>query len=372
MRQPSEKILVRGVNWLGDAVMTTQALQRIREAFPDAQITLLSPAKLAALFEHHPAVDSVMAVPATDSILQVAGKIRAERFDRGLVLPNSFRSALELALGGVRKRIGYAGNGRSPLLHQKVERPSVEAMRKRTVAQIQQLRAGKNQKRQSYPLEAHHLHQYLNLAKAFGASNELCAPTLRVLDTEITATQRKLNVSGRGGPVFALNPGAEYGPAKRWPAESFIETAVQVQNQTQCRWLVVGGPNDRELTTKIVAGINRRINATSVPAKNLAGETSLRELMAVLASAQLLLTNDTGPMHVAAALGTPVVVPFGSTSFELTGPGLPGDPRHQFLKGQAACAPCFLRECPVDFLCMNSISVASAVKAVLHLVSPAR
>ena len=314
MTRKTEKILIRGVNWLGDAVMTTPALQRIREAFPESEITLLSPAKLAALFEHHPAVDCVMAIPATDSILKVASRIRAERFDRGLILPNSFRSAFELALGGVRNRTGYAGNGRSLLLRQSVKRPVVEAMRKRTVGEIQHLRSEKNQKRQAYPLEAHHLHQYLNLANGFGASAELCAPSLRVFDTEIAAIQRKLNLSGRGGPVFALNPGAEYGPAKRWPAESFIETAVQVQNQMQCRWLVVGGPNDRELTTKIVAGINRRISATSVPAKNLAGETSLRELMALLASVRLLLTNDTGPMHLLATVGCPAVVLFSQDS----------------------------------------------------------
>ena len=98
---------------------------------------------------------------------------------------------------------------------------------------------------------------------------------------------------------------------------------------------------------------------------NLAGQTSLRELMALLKLCRVLLTNDTGPMHVAAALGTPVVVPFGSTSPELTGPGLPGDPRHRLLKSDAPCSPCFLRECPIDFRCMNGISVERVVEAVL-------
>ena len=99
---------------------------------------------------------------------------------------------------------------------------------------------------------------------------------------------------------------------------------------------------------------------------NLAGKTSLRELMALLKSCRVLLTNDTGPMHVAAALGTPVVVPFGSTSPELTGPGLPGDPRHRLLKSAAPCSPCFLRECPIDFRCLTGISVASVVDAVIQ------
>jgi heptosyltransferase-2 len=101
---------------------------------------------------------------------------------------------------------------------------------------------------------------------------------------------------------------------------------------------------------------------------NLAGKTSLRELMALLKICRVLLTNDTGPMHVAAALGTPVVVPFGSTSPELTGPGLPGDSRHRLLKSDAPCSPCFLRECPIDFRCLNGISVERVVEAVLSAI----
>ena len=101
---------------------------------------------------------------------------------------------------------------------------------------------------------------------------------------------------------------------------------------------------------------------------NLAGKTSLRELMALLKLCRVLLTNDSGPMHVAAALGTPVVVPFGSTSPELTGPGLPGDARHRLLKSDAPCAPCFLRECPIDFRCLNGITVERVVEAVLQAI----
>jgi heptosyltransferase-2 len=104
-----------------------------------------------------------------------------------------------------------------------------------------------------------------------------------------------------------------------------------------------------------------------LPAICLAGKTTLRELCVVLKRAELLLTNDTGPMHLAAALNTPVIVPFGSTSAELTGPGLPGDTRHRLLMGQAPCAPCFLRECPIDFRCMNGITADSVVAAVLEV-----
>ena len=124
---------------------------------------------------------------------------------------------------------------------------------------------------------------------------------------------------------------------------------------------IFGGANDRALGDEIARSIGGRV-------VNLAGKTSLRELMALLKRCSVLLTNDTGPMHAAAALGTPVVVPFGSTSPELTGPGLPGDPRHRLLKSEAPCSPCFLRECPIDFRCLNGISSDLAVAAVIEAV----
>ena len=126
---------------------------------------------------------------------------------------------------------------------------------------------------------------------------------------------------------------------------------MALHERTRCQWLIVGGPAERALADTIASEITRR----GVAGTNLAGQTSLRELCATLKACALLLTNDSGPMHVAAAVGTPVVVPFGSTSPELTGPW--GDNlRHQIIIGNAPCAPCFLRDCPIDFRCMTSIS----------------
>src|SRR5208283_4678389 len=141
-------------------------------------------------------------------------------------------------------------------------------------------------------------------------------------------------------------------------------SAREIQRRTNCAWILFGGKSDQPLT----AQIESQIRNSKFEIRNLAGKTSLRELMAVLKSCRVLLTNDTGPMHVAAALGTPVVVPFGSTSPELTGPGLPGDPHHQLLTSAAPCAPCFRRACPIDFRCMTGISVERVVEAVLSLV----
>ena len=163
-------------------------------------------------------------------------------------------------------------------------------------------------------------------------------------------------------PIFGLNPGAEYGPAKRWPVEKFIAAAKEIQQRTNCAWLLFGGKSD---------AAHHQPNRIRNPQSAIRNFQSGRQNFAprtdgALKLCRVLLTNDTGPMHVAAALGTPVVVPFGSTSPELTGPGLPGDPRHRLLKSDAPCSPCFLRECPIDFRCMNGISVERVVEAVMH------
>jgi heptosyltransferase-2 len=146
--------------------------------------------------------------------------------------------------------------------------------------------------------------------------------------------------------------------------EKFIAAAREIQQRTDCVWILFGGKSDAFITDQIESASGQR----SATCFNLAGKTSLRELMALLKLCHVLLTNDTGPMHVAAAVGTPVVVPFGSTSPELTGPGLPGDLRHRLLKSAAPCSPCFLRACPIDFRCMNGIHVERVVATVLAAI----
>lgn len=362
------RILVRGVNWLGDAVMSTPALLRLREKFPGAQITLLCPKKLSELWLHHPAVDEVLPFAKDESLFAIARKLRAARFDLALVLPNSPRSALEVFLAGVPQRIGYSRPWRNFFLTQTVApRPEAVKMRKKTVAEIHRLVAG--EAIDSWKLaignpKAHQIHEYLSLAAALGANPEPLAPQLAVTAEEIIAAKEKFDLARITGPILGLNPGAEYGPAKRWPAERFIAAANGIQKQTNCVWLIFGGKNDSTTAAQIESAIGNRQSAI-----NVAGQTSLRELMALLKLCRALLTNDTGPMHVAAALGTPVVALFGSTSPELTGPGLPGDPRHRLLKSDAPCSPCFLRECPIDFRCMTGISVERVAAAVVDTLS---
>jgi heptosyltransferase-2 len=376
------RILVRGVNWLGDAVMITPALHRLREKFPQARITLLTHEKLAELWKHQPSLDDTLSFAAGESVWSVCRRLRGEQFDLALVLPNSPRAALEAWLARIPQRIGYARPWRNWFLTRMVaSRFGWTPMRKLSAREVR-LRTS-----EASPITfhvsrfagqgAHQIHEYLHLVAAVGASAEPLAPSLEVTPAEIADAERaflagQLNgLSSKQPPLFfGLNPGAEYGPAKRWPVDRFIEAARQIQQRADCTWLIFGSKADlptAEAIHSALLGASERNADGRAPRSgvlNLAGKTSLRELMALLKLCRVLLTNDTGPMHVAAALGTPVVVPFGSTSPELTGPGLPGDARHRLLKSAVPCSPCFRRKCPIDFRCMASITVDQVVGAV--------
>lgn len=359
---PPRRILVRGVNWLGDAVMTTPALLSLREKFPDAHVTLLTPVKLAELWRHHPAVNETILFTSEEGVFGVAKKLKAGKFDLALVFPNSPRSALEVFWAGIPQRIGYARPLRNFFLTRPIPpRQNIVAMRKRSESEIKTLISQPLVTPRSIPPSSHHIHDYLHLAAALGANPEPLAPQLFVIPEEVDAAAKQFGLDQIASPIFGLNPGAEYGPAKRWPAENFIAAAKEIHHRTGCTWLLFGGKSDSPITASIAS----TLQASRIGCHDLAGRTSLRELMALLKLCRVLLTNDTGPMHVAAALDTPVVVPFGSTSPELTGPGLPGDPRHHLFKPTAACSPCFLRECPIDFRCMKSLAPESIVQAVL-------
>jgi heptosyltransferase-2 len=373
------RILVRGVNWLGDAVMSTPALLRLREAHPLAHITLLTHAKLAEIWNGHPAVNAVETFGHLDPFWTVGRKLRVGNFEAALILPNSTRSAAEAWFARIPRRVGYAGNWRTFLLTDPVTR-RVEAvkMHKRSLGEINHLiKARPPVSPAKLPLAAHHIFQYLHLATALGARPEPLAPYLHVSDAAVRAFAAKfgLATSPSNGPWLGLNTGAEYGPAKRWPMERFIDAASMIQQKLNCRWLIFGVASDAKACERIAGRLQQAAGVAvrgEPRALNLAGKTSLAELAAGLKSCRVLLTNDSGPMHVAGAVGTTVVVPFGSTSPELTGPGLPGDPRHQLLRANVSCSPCFLRECPIDFRCMTGITVEEVSAAVLRAVASAK
>jgi len=367
-----ERILVRGVNWLGDAVMTTPALQRLREAHPRAHVALLTHPKLADLWTHHPDVDQVLTWTPGDGVRAVARRLRELDFTVALVLPNSPRSAIEMWLAGIPRRIGHARSWRSLFLTEQVAPPPhAQAMHKRSVAEIRRLlQASPSPATPAIPAVAHHVHQYLNLVATLGARQDPVAPRLRVTPAEVAAVQRRFGRAGDGAVprprLLGINPGAEYGPAKRWPRDRFIAAAAEVRQAIGCDVWVFGGANDVALAEGITAEVSARTPGRGGIVRSLAGQTSLRDLCAALKACDVVLTNDSGPMHVAAAVGTRVVVPFGSTSPELTGPGMPGVTGQGVVRVPVPCAPCFRRECPIDFRCMTGIRVETIVAEVLQ------
>jgi heptosyltransferase-2 len=367
MPQPSEQILVRGVNWLGDAVMTTPALRRLREAKPSARITLFTHEKLAGLWTGQPFIDEVMTFSNADNPWQVSRRVRERNFTCAVVFPNSIRSALELWLARIPRRIGFARPGRGLFLTDALPpRRDAVPMRKRSVAEIRRLIAT-NAPPETIPAAANHIHDYLFLTAALGASATPIAPRIFVTDQQTAALCQKLHLENASAerPWFGLNPGAEYGPAKRWPANRFAAAAVILQKHAHCRWLIFGGPGDVASAEKITAEICHGGGAPG-DVLNLAGKTTLNELAAALKMCRLVLSNDTGPMHLAAAVGTPVVVPFGSTSPELTAPVFSAPVK--IVRVPVPCAPCFRRECPIDLRCLEEIKITQVVSAATEIL----
>jgi heptosyltransferase-2 len=367
------RILVRGVNWLGDAVMTTPALRRLRERFPGAHISLFGPEKIAELWLGHPGVDATITFTPGESPRAIAPRLREGKFDLALILPNSPRSALETWLAGVPQRVGYAGSWRRLLLTRAVRaRPESVRMRQRSVGEIRRL-VRKGGAREKTPDLAHQIHEYLHLVGVLGCDATPVPPRLAVSreerDGALTAFAAEFQAAGiplagaRTPGLAGLNPGAEYGPAKRWPGPNFAAVAREVSRKVPSLvWVVFGGEREVKLGNEI-------LRLSGVQGVNLAGKTSLRQLMGLLSQCRLLLTNDTGPMHVAAALGTRVIVPFGSTSPSLTSPDPLARGGHRILSSNAPCSPCFRRVCPIDQRCLTRIGVDSAVRATLEVLA---
>jgi len=382
-----EEILVRGVNWLGDAILSVPALQRLREGKPRARITLLAPEKLGGLWEGQPFLDDLMLFSPGTTLWQTARCLRARKFSAAVAFPNSLRCAVELWLAGIPQRAGYARPWRTLFLtHPIPPRSGAVPMRKRSAGEIRRLIARAEsappaalEAQSSRRLDAtppgtlpggrldaaHHIHDYLGLVGAMGASSEPLPPRIMISqeEAETTAARLGLPAAREDFPFLGLNPGAEYGPAKRWPVESFVAAGAAIERAARCHWIIFGGPSDLERAHFIASALEKCVPGQRVI--NLAGRTTLRELVAALKCCRLLLTNDTGPMHLAAAVDTPVVVPFGSTSPEMTGPvwfagaqilRAPGIP----------CSPCFRSECPIDFRCMRGIAPEEAAAAALR------
>ncbi|HUJ12109.1 MAG TPA: lipopolysaccharide heptosyltransferase II [Verrucomicrobiae bacterium] len=347
------KILVRGTNWIGDTVMSMPAIQRLREFAPDSYIVMLCPGKLHDLWRHNPYINEI--IPFGRKVNVKA--LRERRFDVAIIFPNSLRSARECKRAQIPRRVGFSGHWRRLFLTDIVPQPVSErpVYEKRTVAD-------KTFKVKVFRSIRHQSLHYLDIIKYLGGNAEPVPPRMFLAIEEMPTLSKFMRDDGR--PVLALNAGAEYGPAKRWLPDRFAEAAIKIAEFTDCRWLIVGSRADMAITSAIEERLRvAKLDESTII--NVAGKTTLIELCALFKFCKVLLTNDTGPMHIAAAIGTPVVSIWGSTSPELTGPM--GDDC-EIIRQPVECSPCFLRECPIDFRCMNRVEVDPVVDAVLKKV----
>ena len=316
--------MIRSTNWLGDAVMSIPAVRAIKRGRPDAHVTILTPAKLADLWRHVAEVDEVICIERDDSVFSVAKKIR-RNFDAAILFPNSLRSALEAWLARIPRRVGHPGHRRSWLLNQIWRR--------------------KKKKKDARPEPPRHqVHHYLALAEFIGA------------DISSVESPPILNPqSAIPHPIIGLCPGAEYGPTKRWFPDRFAEVIRTVAAARDCEWVLFGVEKDAPIGDEILRDFTG-------PHRNLIGKTTLAQLIDELRRCDLLLTNDTGTMHLAAWLGVPTVSLFGSTEPALTGPIGTG---HRILRHHVACSPCYLRDCALDLRCLKAINIQE-VSAAIH------
>jgi heptosyltransferase II len=338
-----ERILVRGTNWVGDAVMSVPALREIRRIFPAARISLLVRPWVRDVYSAVDFVDETIDFDkdgphrGTGGILRLGGQLRDRRFDLAILLQNAFEAAFVAFSAGIPLRLGYARDARSLLL---THAPPIDpAVRK-----------------------LHQCYYYLGILSGAGLLPARIweggyEPSIAVgvRDTDRESARRMLLAGGIGERelVVGINPGAYYGGAKRWVSERYAKVADALYRTHGAKIVIFGAANERRIADE-VAGL------MDCPSLVLAGRTTLGELMGLLATCRLLITNDSGPMHLAAALGTPQLAIFGSTSEIATGPV---SPRARVIKHQVDCNPCFLRECPIDFRCMTRITVETVLKA---------
>lgn len=336
-----DKLLIRAVNWIGDAVMTTPAIGAIRESFPRAEITLLANPLVTQLFSPHQWVDRVITFDRSGAHKGIAGRfrlaaqLRKQAFDAAIILPNSFDSALIPWLAGIPVRLGKASDGRGFML------------------------TGRYRPDDRQPV-VHEVEYYLDLVRHFGVTGEVRVPCLTVTPAEGQDAALRLTEQGITADdfVIGINPGAAFGSAKRWYPERFAEVAGRLAAAWNAKVVIFGGPGE----TDIAAGIEQQLAG---PCCNLAGKTNLRELMALIRRCNFLVTNDSGPMHIAAAMGVPLVAIFGSTDHVTTSPYTD---KALIVRKEVECAPCKLRECPTDHRCMAAVSADDVVQAALCLM----
>jgi heptosyltransferase-2 len=339
-----KKIMVRATNWIGDAVMSLPAIEALHTRFPDSEIVLVAKPWVSELYQNHPAISRQIVYDAEGEHRGIRGfrrlvrSIRAESFDVAILLQNAFQAAWMAWSADIPLRVGYARDGRSSLLNAAVEVPPPAA----------------------YGHQAYYYLQLLFRCGLIDKPQAVDAVRLYLADSERRWAGKQLQTLGLGGKRFfaGLCPGASFGPAKRWLPDRYAKLADRLIDALGADVIIFGSRAESPLAEAVAQAM------THTPVL-VAGKTTLREFMALLAKCHLVVTNDSGPMHLAAALQLPLLAIFGSTNEHATGPL-----GHQvrIIKHRVECSPCGLRQCPIDFRCMTRVTVDEVYKAALESV----
>ena len=334
-------LLIRGTNWIGDAVMTLPAISAIRRTFPRARITILVKPWVAELFHLCPDVDEILLFRSPgphDGVTgkwRLAGELKKKNFDTAILLQNAIEAAIISLLAGIPVRAGYDSDARGPLLTHAVRRT-------RSIREV------------------HQTAYYLEMVKALGCRASGADVRLRTGgETELLAESlmRRFGLE-RDRLLVGMAPGAAYGPAKKWFPERFAAVSDRLADALRVQTLLFGSAGDRDSTDAV-----RR--SAKFPILDLAGQTGLKEAMALMSRCGLFVSNDSGLMHVAAALGVPTVAIFGSTNTVTTAPV---GRRVAIVHKPVSCSPCLKQTCPTDFRCMELIGVDDVYDAARGLL----
>jgi heptosyltransferase-2 len=331
------KILIRSTNWVGDAIMALPALRAVRARFPEAEITILAKPYVAFIYKDQNVCDKIASVDGKRDIVE---DLRAEKFDVALLLQNAFQSAWFTWRAGIPERIGYARDGRSLLLTKAVATP----------------KPGE--------IPGHEQFYYLELLRRIGWLDSL--PNESFIKLEVPEENRQqaaefLLSSGakRDSLRIAIGAGASYGAAKCWPPDRFAELANRLHAETEVEVILFGTRAEAPVSSAIAAGMHR-------PPIDLTGKTAINDLPALLSQCHLFIGNDSGAMHVAGAVGLPVVAVFGPTDPFGTAPVTP---RCSIIQERPYCSPCFLRRCPTDHRCMTRLTPEMVEAAARHWIA---
>jgi heptosyltransferase-2 len=350
-----ERVVVRGANWVGDAVMTVPALRELRRVLPHAHITLATRVWAVGIFDEADFFDDIMILGNGQRGLR--GRLseirewRRQHFDLAILFPNAFAPALIASASRVPLRIGYGTQRRAALLTHAVPVPQWRGKR-------------------------HEVFYYLNLITEIDRlMDDKSTPTLMTLagaDKSTPQLDLKVSFARRRAareillqhavmfdrPLVALCPGSTNSRAKRWPPERFAALADQLVNDAGATVVLIGSREEMNVTAEVVGHMTHRPVV-------LTGETTLAETIAILSHADLLVTNDTGPAHIAAALSLPTLVIFGPTDPTTT---RPHSASAEVIRHPPECAPCMLRDCPIDHRCMTAITPAEVYARARRIV----